>query len=80
VTANSLSSWSRVCSDKKHSRKSGAGAFSSLGSSSRPYSPECVEEEFCERPPYGVLRSALTVVGSPTKEAPQPGRRASLPR
>jgi hypothetical protein len=48
VTANSLSSWSRVWGDKKHSGKSGAGTFSNLGPISCPYSPECVESGFCE--------------------------------
>jgi hypothetical protein len=55
VIANSLSSWSRVWGDKKHSRKSGAGAFSSLGPfASRPYSPEYVEGVFSELRPNGV--------------------------
>jgi hypothetical protein len=35
-----------------------AGALSSLGPFSYPYSPECVEEKFCELRLLGILGSS----------------------
>jgi hypothetical protein len=48
VTANSLSSWSRVCSDKKYPRYPRAGALSHPALSSCPYSPKCLKGAFSE--------------------------------
>src|SRR5215218_4461746 len=72
-----------------HSDMLGSGSISghlawesipSVVSATCRYSPECVEGVFCDLLRHGVLRSSLTVGGSPTEEAPQSARRASLPR